>query len=71
MKEKKTMDQLPLTKCPCCGGALTYEKFYGHDEQFWGWKCLFCGEILDPVILANRQLMKTGHETTLRLARRD
>jgi hypothetical protein len=63
------MEPLLLTKCPCCGGAVTYEKFYGHHEQFWGWKCLLCGEIVDPVILANRQLMKSGQEMHNRRAR--
>jgi hypothetical protein len=51
------MSKLILAKCLRCRGTLTYEKFYGVGEQFWGWKCLICGEIIDPVILANRQLM--------------
>ena len=37
---------------------MVYDKFYGAQEQFWGWKCLICGEIVDPVILENRQLMR-------------
>ena len=54
------MDQLLLTKCFRCNGAVIYDKFYGPYDHFWGWKCLMCGEIIDPVILANRQLMRTG-----------
>jgi hypothetical protein len=54
------MDKLLLTKCLRCGGAVIYDKFYDPPEQFWGWKCLLCGEIVDPVILDNRQLMRTG-----------
>lgn len=54
------MDTLHITKCPRCNGAVINDKFYGPYEQFWGWKCLICGEVIDPVILENRRLMKTG-----------
>jgi hypothetical protein len=33
---------------------MIHEKFYGSQEHFWGWKCIFCGEILDQMILENR-----------------
>jgi hypothetical protein len=39
---------------------MVYDKFYGSQEQFMGWKCLICGEIVDPVILENIQLMRLG-----------
>ena len=58
--EEQSMDKLLLKKCLRCNGAVTYEKFYGSQEQFWGWKCLLCGEIVDPVIIKNRQLMREG-----------
>ena len=51
------MDNFHITKCPRCRGAVVYDKFYGTQGQFWGWRCLICGEIVDRVILANRQLM--------------
>jgi hypothetical protein len=41
-------------KCYRCGGAMVYEKFYGNCDFFWGWRCIFCGEIIDQVILENR-----------------
>jgi hypothetical protein len=41
-------------KCYRCGGIMVYEKFYGICEFFWGWRCIFCGEIVDQVILENR-----------------
>ena len=47
-------------KCPRCDGAMIYDKFYGSHDQFWGWKCVICGEIIDQVILLNRQLNKVG-----------
>jgi len=64
------MDKLLLMKCLRCSGAMVYDKFYGLQEQFWGWKCLICGEIVDPVILENRQLMKAGQGINVRTARR-
>ena len=42
-------------KCPHCGSVMVYEIFYGPNGNFWGWRCIFCGEILDEVILENRQ----------------
>jgi len=39
------------------------EKFYGHQEHFLGWKCIYCGEIVDHLILENRQsASQTGKE---------
>jgi hypothetical protein len=64
------MDNLLFTKCLRCGGAMAYDKFYGPYEQFWGWKCLLCGEIIDPIILANRQLMRAGQEINVPRARK-
>jgi hypothetical protein len=56
------MDKLLFTKCLRCRGAVIYDKFFGPHEQYWGWKCLICGEIVDPVILANRQMMRSNQE---------
>ena len=33
---------------------MVYEKFYGRSDYFWGWKCIFCGDIVDQVILENQ-----------------
>jgi hypothetical protein len=42
-------------KCHRCGGVMVYERFYGPQEHFLGWRCVLCGEIIDRVILDNRQ----------------
>ncbi len=42
-------------RCRRCGSVMVYERFYGADEQFLGWRCISCGEIIDQVILLNRQ----------------
>ncbi|NWF94076.1 MAG: hypothetical protein HXY46_14340 [Syntrophaceae bacterium] len=42
-------------RCDRCGSAMIQEKFYGPQEHFHGWRCIFCGEIIDPVILQNRR----------------
>ncbi len=49
---------------------MVQESFLGTDEQFIGLKCVICGEVIDPVILKNRQLMKDGHVMILRKERR-
>jgi hypothetical protein len=59
------MSNLILKECHRCGGALIYNKFCGSSEQFWGWKCLICGEIVDSIILENRQIMKVRQEMGL------
>ena len=41
-------------KCQRCGGKMIFEKFYDIDNTFFGWHCVICGEILDPVILLHR-----------------
>jgi hypothetical protein len=34
---------------------MVFERFYGPGENFLGWRCIQCGEILDEIILENRQ----------------
>lgn len=46
-------------KCPRCNGLMITERFQDLEDDtghldFQGWRCLFCGEILDPVIVKNR-----------------
>jgi hypothetical protein len=40
---------------------MVFERFYGPHEHFSGWRCIFCGEIVDQVILENRQA-ETGRQ---------
>jgi len=47
VKEKKI-------RCQRCGGKMIFEKFYDVNNIFFGWHCVICGEILDPVILLHR-----------------
>ena len=42
-----------------CGGLMAYEKFYSEIEDFFGWRCITCGEIIDQVVLENRQKQKS------------
>jgi hypothetical protein len=39
---------------------MIYDKFYRSHDTFWGWKCVICGEIVDRVVMENRQLMRVG-----------
>jgi len=59
------MKENGFKKCPRCRGPLTSEKFYGVCEAFWGWKCLLCGEVIDPVILENRRRMRENPDVFL------
>ncbi len=54
------MGKLLFMKCLRCRVAMVYDQFYGPYEQLGGQKCLICGEIVDPPILKNRQLMSAG-----------
>ena len=40
--------------CLRCNGRMTFEKYYGPGNYFFGMRCLLCGDILDPVILLHR-----------------
>jgi hypothetical protein len=42
-------------KCYHCNGVMSYETFYSLQGIFSGWRCIFCGEILDRVVLENRR----------------
>ncbi len=44
-------------RCHRCESFMVYEKFYGPHEHFWGWRCIWCGDIVDSVILENRNSM--------------
>jgi hypothetical protein len=50
----KTQVQEAIMKCHRCGGIMVYEKFSGACEDFFGWRCVLCGDIVDQVILENR-----------------
>ena len=41
-------------KCPRCNGAMVYERFQDMLDTFFAWRCLNCGEIVDPVVARNR-----------------
>ena len=42
-------------KCHRCGSVMVYERFLGRTENYSGWRCIWCGEIIDEVIMENRQ----------------
>jgi len=48
-----------MDKCPRCGGGMISDFFQDLQDDtgrlcFTGLRCIPCGEVLDPVILANR-----------------
>ncbi len=56
-------------KCDRCGSTMVHEQFVGDQERFWGWRCIFCGEIVDDVILENRRWLKPGVVTDIKKTR--
>ncbi len=54
-------------KCPKCGGRMSFEQFTagGVDVAPWsyeGWRCVYCGEVVDSLILNNRAKSKSLKE---------
>jgi hypothetical protein len=45
--------------CPRCRGLMVIEEFNDYRDtgefHFIGFRCLICGEILDPMIFTNRK----------------
>jgi hypothetical protein len=41
---------------------MIYEKIYYETQYFWVWKCVYCGECIDQVILENRKIQKSNRE---------
>ena len=41
-------------RCQRCNMVMVNERFYGPGDPFWGWRCVLCGNIFDPIILENR-----------------
>jgi hypothetical protein len=41
-------------RCQRCRGRMIIENFYDVNNVFWGWHCVICGEMVDPVILLHR-----------------
>jgi len=44
-------------RCHRCGSIMAYEKYYSLEGEFWGLRCICCGDIIDQIILENRGSM--------------
>jgi hypothetical protein len=56
LRSEETGLRSPM-RCHRCGSLMISQRFYGHQEVFWGQRCISCGEIVDPIILENRIAM--------------
>jgi hypothetical protein len=54
-----------FAKCNRCGGMMIYQKIYYETEHTWMWRCVYCGEYIDRVILENRQIQKLNREKNI------
>jgi hypothetical protein len=57
-------------KCPKCGGLMNFETFISTDSEtgpwsYEGWHCIYCGEIIDPLVILNREKSKLAEGTEL------
>jgi hypothetical protein len=49
--------------CPRCKGLLVRDRFFDLQDtalHIDAWRCVSCGDVLDPVILANRRNRRAG-----------
>lgn len=51
-------------KCQKCGKGMISSRFYCDEGFFDGWKCLWCGTIVDPEIISNRGMIIRNPETS-------
>ena len=61
--------------CTRCNGVMALERFCDlYDETgelcFMGWRCITCGEVIDPVIVRNRQQRRSAEPLPRTKARR-
>lgn len=60
--------------CRRCHGFMVEERFEDlrgdpHDISFYGWRCVCCGDIVDPVIIRNRLIGPTAAVARLAIHR--
>ena len=57
-------------KCHRCGGLMTSDQFSdllnSTELLFDGWRCVNCGEIVDDIVLQNREMPEPVCPTTKR-----
>jgi hypothetical protein len=46
------------------------QRFYGHQEVFWGQKCIYCGDIVDPIIIGEQEFIDGSIATPTRCEER-
>jgi hypothetical protein len=71
----KKLKEVTRMDCPRCHGVMALERFCDlYDETgqlcFMGWRCLTCGEVIDPVIVRNRQRRQSPLPERTRARRR-
>ena len=46
-------------KCAHCGSLMVLENVCNRSGESKSWRCILCGEYVDPVILENRHYQRT------------
>ena len=64
--DTKPRDKGCLMECPRCQGTMIVDHFVdmATSGEIWmpGWRCLMCGEIIDPIIESHRQQQQHHQE---------
>jgi DNA-directed RNA polymerase subunit RPC12/RpoP len=54
-RARKMVTNDKKVRCPRCDGAMVFERFQDMLTLFYSWRCVNCGEIVDPVVSKNRE----------------
>jgi len=54
-RDREMVHNEKRVRCPRCDGAMVFERFQDMLTLFYSWRCLNCGEIVDPVVSKNRE----------------
>ncbi len=52
-------------KCSKCNGLMIYERYQFICEVAYAWRCVICGEIIDNVVLSNREQSTNRRENQI------
>ena len=60
ISEVNKIDPDAWMKCHRCESIMIRGKICGPQEHFLGWRCVWCGDIVDRLILKNKGSVATG-----------
>ncbi len=57
---ERSEEVLHDVRCDRCGGLMSFEWFANRNDEggywnFQGWHCIYCGEVVDGLIISGRK----------------